>query len=448
METKQQDHAGPRPVVDGQASYGLLDEALEGSTSVTRALARREAPPVVYEAPHASPPREIEFSPETIRILKATVMPGATDDELAFYTGVCKRTGLDPFAKQIHAVSRKVKVGARWVEKWSFQIAIDGFRLIAERTGKYRGQTVPLFCGADGEWREVWLSTLPPRAAKVGVLRSDFDAPLYAVALWEEYVQTKDVWEGDQRTGAKEPAAMWAKMPTVMLAKVAEALALRKAFPQEMSGLYTVDEMAQAENDRADADERGAKTVHDGDRAQGAATVVKVVEDPNARRQGVNKGAAWTGDGPGFAFGPQRGWPVNAIYDAGAIKAGKHGPVDVSGQFVFSDNRLGDAILWARNKLLANEKARETAGPNGNPEDVEGYAADDVVARLEEIVLTHGAELGRREALAVNALGVPDGNAENPIAGGQDGAVNAMFDAEREKNLAALRATEPNPMEG
>jgi hypothetical protein len=93
----------------------------------------------------------------------------------------------------------------------------------------------------------------PPIAAKVGVLRSDFQEPCYAVAKFTEYLQT---------TKDGKPNLMWRKMPANQLAKCAEALALRKAFPQELSGLYTADEMGQAEPGRDD-DER---TPHAGQR--------------------------------------------------------------------------------------------------------------------------------------------------------------------------------------
>ena len=206
----------------------------------------------------------VEFDERRMKMLADTIMPGAKPDEIAFFAEVAKRVGLDPFAKQIHAVKRSTRRGNGWVDVWTFQVAIDGFRLIAERTGKYRGQTLPLFCGKDGVWHEVWFDEAPPAACKVGVLRSDFDAPLYAVARWAEYVQTRNT-----EPGVAVPVAMWAKMPTVMLAKVSEALALRKAFPQEMSGLYTDDEMAQAENEERAESRRAAQT-NAGERATGS----------------------------------------------------------------------------------------------------------------------------------------------------------------------------------
>lgn len=180
---------------------------------------------------------ELPFSQEQIALIKRMVCVGASDDELKLFLNFAARTGLDPLAKQIYCIERNAKRGDRWVKTHEPMVAIDGFRLVAQRTGKYRGQVGPFWCGRDGEWREVWLEDGPPLAARIGVLHADFVQPLHRTAKYDSYVQKN-------REGL--PRNLWASMPDVMIAKCAEALALRAAFPQELSGLYTFDEMAQA----------------------------------------------------------------------------------------------------------------------------------------------------------------------------------------------------------
>jgi phage recombination protein Bet len=174
---------------------------------------------------------------EKRELLARTLCSGASRDEMELFFSVCDRTGLDPFARQIYAVKRWDSRAGR--EVMQTQVSIDGFRLVAQRSGEYAGQTSVAFCGTDGQWTDVWLHDEPPAAARVGVYRKGFVEAVTAVALFREYAQRK-------KDGSL--SGMWPKMPSVMIAKCAEALALRKAFPAELSGLYTAEEMGQQDN--------------------------------------------------------------------------------------------------------------------------------------------------------------------------------------------------------
>lgn len=169
--------------------------------------------------------------------LRRTIGHDLDPNEFELFAAICRRTGLDPFARQIYAVKRWD--GRQRKEVMQIQTGIDGLRLIAERSQQYAGQTPAEWCGPDGKWVDVWLSDEAPAAARVGVLRHDFREPVYGVAKFSSYCAT---------TKEGKPMALWASMPEVMIAKCAEALAIRKAFPNDVSGVYTREEMGQQHN--------------------------------------------------------------------------------------------------------------------------------------------------------------------------------------------------------
>jgi phage recombination protein Bet len=172
-----------------------------------------------------------QFDNEQLALIQATVAKGTTPEEFRLFVEVCKYHRLNPFARQIYAVVRNGKSG----RQLTIQTSIEGYRLLAERSGKYAGQLGPQWAGKDGEWRDVWLEDSPPVAARVGVLRKDFAQPVWGVAKYKAFYVDSN--------------PLWSKMPDHMLAIRAEAIALRKAFPAEMSGIYTKEEMEQADDE-------------------------------------------------------------------------------------------------------------------------------------------------------------------------------------------------------
>lgn len=177
------------------------------------------------------------FTPAQSAVLVHLGLSGASRADVQMLFHAAKRTGLDPFSKQIQLIERRTKVHGEWVSKWTLQTNIDGFRLLRSRPGTFKGMEEH-WCGEDGEWVDVWTAKTPPVAARIRLHLKGYKFPVTAVARYDEFVQLKN----------NEPTAMWAKMPTLMTSKVAEALAYRKAFPQDFSGIYTDDEMGQADN--------------------------------------------------------------------------------------------------------------------------------------------------------------------------------------------------------
>jgi len=164
------------------------------------------------------------------QLLKDVFFKGASDEEFQLFAHACESSGLNPFMRQIYPVKRWDANLKR--EAMTIQTGIDGYRLIAERTGCYSPGKDPSYAyNKEGD--------LISSTAYVKKMTKD--------STWHEIAATAFYEEYCQKTKDGIPTSMWKKMPHNQLAKCAEALALRKAFPAELSGIYTKEEMEQSE---------------------------------------------------------------------------------------------------------------------------------------------------------------------------------------------------------
>jgi phage recombination protein Bet len=175
------------------------------------------------------------MTPEEIGILKSTIAKGCSDLELQLFLRVCDRTGLDPFAKQICPVMRWDKKENRNV--MAIQVQVDGYRVLAQRTGEYGGSDRPLFDEGLTLYEHKQTKRGKPTTCTVTVYRINqgVRCPYTAEIAWDDF------YPGDKL------GFMWNNKPYQMLVKTVESQALRKAFQIELASLETPEELAIVE---------------------------------------------------------------------------------------------------------------------------------------------------------------------------------------------------------
>lgn len=205
---------------------------------------------IVPLSPLAVAPKD--FSAQDLKLIKRTVAADTTDDEFSLFVSYCRALQLDPRRKQIYClVYNKDKPEKR---KMSIIVGIDGFRSIAARTGNYRPDDEPTAF--------VYDEAAKGPANPTGLVSASLRVWQYShgqwfkvsgEARWSEFAPIEDEWMWNSetgkraKTGAQKPGGKWADMPTIMLAKCAEAQALRKAWPDHFANVYAPEEMDQAQ---------------------------------------------------------------------------------------------------------------------------------------------------------------------------------------------------------
>lgn len=199
-----------------------------------------------------SPLRPRDYDPSQLALIRRTVAADTTPDEFNMFIEIAKRAGLDPFRRQLYCiVYSKDKPDKR---KVTFITGIDGFRAVAARNRDYRpGDDEPVIVYDD--------AAKNPETNPLGIVKATVKAhkmapsgewfPVSGTAYWSEFAPLKDEWQWNDEKGKRtptgritlDPTSNWFKMGRIMICKCAEAQALRKGWPEDLSGIYSPEEM-------------------------------------------------------------------------------------------------------------------------------------------------------------------------------------------------------------
>lgn len=197
----------------------------------------------------------VDYNGKQLDLIRRTVAKATNQDEFDLFMEVSRRVGLDPLRKQIHAV---VYNGADASKRtMSIITGIDGFRAVAARNGNYRADEDEPEIVYDEAVKDPDTNPLGIVKATVRVWKMDATGqwhPVKGWAYWDEYAPVREIWEFDKTLNRRRPTGrfellndFWRSKPRIMLPKCAEAVALRKGWPEDLSGIHAPEEMHQAD---------------------------------------------------------------------------------------------------------------------------------------------------------------------------------------------------------
>lgn len=183
-------------------------------------------------------------TPSQWHTLSKSLFPGAKPESVLLAVDYCRARKLDPMKKPCHIVPMRVKDARTGDWRWRDVIlpGIYELRTTAQRTGEYMGHSKPEY----GPEVAVFGVTAPEycemtvyRWNAAAKSRTEFPVRAY----FREVCGTK------KQDGNEVANDRWARAPVQMLTKVTESWGLREAFPDEIGGEHTVEEVQHYHED-------------------------------------------------------------------------------------------------------------------------------------------------------------------------------------------------------